>query len=70
MERKGTTYGDFLSSPPSPNLNRFQKKGRVCSVRVENIENPQKRDMRILDLMVDELAKGKDMEKILIKERE
>ena len=40
MERKGTIYGDFLSSPPSPNPNRFQKKGRVCSVRVENIENP------------------------------
>ena len=70
MERKGTTYGDFLSSPPSPNPNRFQKKGRVCSVRVEDIENPLERDMRILDLIVEELAKGKDMEKILIKERE
>ena len=70
MEKNGTSYGEFLSSPPSPNLNRFQKKGRVCSVRVENIENPLERDMRILDLMVDELAKGKDMEKILIKERE
>ena len=42
----------------------------MCSVRVEDIDNPLERDMRILDLMVDELAKGKDMEKILIKERE
>lgn len=57
MERKGTTYGDFLSSPPSPNPNRFQKKGRVCSVRVENIENPLERDMRILDLMVEKRQK-------------
>lgn len=49
------------------NLNREKITGVVCGVRVENIENPLMRDIRYLDKLVDELAKGKAMEKILRK---
>lgn len=43
-------------------------KGVVCGVRVENIEEPLMREIRYLDKLIDELAKGKPMEKILRKE--
>ena len=49
------------------NLNREKITGVVCGVRVENIENPLMRDILYLDKLVDELAKGKAMEKILRK---
>lgn len=49
------------------NPNREKITGVVCGVRVENIENPLMRDIRYLDKLVDELAKGKAMEKILRK---
>ena len=44
---------------------RMKVKGRICGIRVEEIEDPKMRDMRVLDKLVDELAKGKPMEKIL-----
>ena len=47
------------------NLNREKITGVVCGVRVENVENPLMRDIRYLDKLVDELARGKAMEKIL-----
>ena len=47
------------------NPNREKITGVVCGVRVENVENPLMRDIRYLDKLVDELAKGKAMEKIL-----
>jgi hypothetical protein len=43
-------------------------KGRVCGVRVEDIEEPTMREIRYLDKLIDELAQGKAMEKILRKE--
>lgn len=49
------------------NPNREKITGVVCGVRVENIENPLMRDIRYFDKLVDELAKGKAMEKILRK---
>lgn len=49
------------------NPNREKITGVVCGVRVENIENPLMRDIWYLDKLVDELAKGKAMEKILRK---
>ena len=61
------TYGDFFRNMPSPNPNRTLIKGVVCGVRVENIEEPLMRELRYLDKLVDELAKGKPMEKILRK---
>lgn len=47
------------------NPNREKITGVVCGVRVENVENPLMRDIRYLDKLVDELARGKAMEKIL-----
>ena len=50
---------------PAMNPDRKLITGVVCGVRVENIEEPLMQDIRYLDKMVDELAKGKSMEKIL-----
>ena len=49
------------------NPNRGKITGVVCGIRVENIEDPLMREIRYLDKLVDELAKGKAMEKILRK---
>ena len=62
-----TTYGEFFLKAPSPNPARNEIKGVVCGVRVEEIEEPLMREIRYLDKLVDELAKGKTMEKILRK---
>ena len=59
------TYGDFFCNAPCPNPKRTLITGVVCGVRVESVEEPLMREMRYLDKMVDELAKGKPMEKIL-----
>ena len=59
------SYGDFFRQAPEMNLNREKITGVVCGVRVENVENSLMRDIRYLDKLVDELAKGKAMEKIL-----
>lgn len=59
------TYGDFFRQAPAMNPNREKATGVVCGVRVENVENPLMREIRRLDKLVDELAKGKSMEKIL-----
>ena len=53
------------SSGPAPNENRFLIKGRVCGVKVEEIEEPLMREIRYLDKLVDELAKGRPMDAIL-----
>lgn len=58
-------YGTFFEQAPAPNPDRFLVTGVVCGVRVENVEEPLMKEIRILDKMVDELAKGKVMEKIL-----
>jgi len=59
------TYGDFFRHAPAPHPNRSQITGVVCGVRVETVEEPLMREIRYLDKLVDELAKGKPMEKIL-----
>ena len=59
------TYGDFFRNAPAPNPKRTLITGVVCGVRVESVEEELMREMRYLDKMVDELAKGKSMEKIL-----
>ena len=60
-----TTYGEFFTKAPCLNPNRVLIKGSVCSVRVENIEDPLMREIRYLDKLIDELAKGKATDKIL-----
>lgn len=59
------TYGDFFREAPDLNPRRVLIKGSVCGVKIEQIEDPLTRDIRYLDKLVDELAKGKPMEKIL-----
>lgn len=63
------TYGDFFRQAPALNPDRRLIKGTVCGVRVEDIENPLMQEIRYLDKLVDELAKGKKMENILRKQR-
>ena len=58
-------YGDFFRRAPQPNPNRALIKGVVCGVRVEEVEDPLMREIRYLDKLIDELAKGRPMEKIL-----
>lgn len=59
------TYGDFFRGAPAPNPNRSKITGVVCGVRVEAVEEDLMKEIRYLDKLVDELAKGKPMEKIL-----
>lgn len=61
------TYGDFFRRAPMLNENRGLIKGSVCGVKLEEIDDPLMLEMRRLDKLVDELAKGKPMEKILRK---
>lgn len=59
-----TTYGDFFLNAPALNPNRKLIKGVICGIRVEDIEEPLMQEIRYLDKLVDELAKGKAMDKI------
>lgn len=65
LEQSDTTYGDFFRNAPALNPNRTLITGKVCGIRVEEIEDPLMREIRYLDKLVDELAKGKAMEAIL-----
>ena len=58
-------YGEFFQNAPELNENRKKIKDVVCGVRVEEVEEPLMQEIRYLDKLVDELAKGKQMEKIL-----
>jgi hypothetical protein len=64
IDRK-TSFEDFFAQAPRLNPSRDLIKGVVCGVRVEDIEEPLMREIRYLDKLIDELAKGKAMEKIL-----
>ena len=63
-------YGDFFRNAPALNPNRTLIKGVVCGIRVEEIEDPLIREIRYLDKLIDELAKGRAMDKILRKPEE
>jgi hypothetical protein len=63
--QKETDFETFFTTAPRLNPSRALIKGVVCGVRVEEIEEPIMREIRYLDKMVDELAKGKAMDKIL-----
>lgn len=62
---QGNDLETFFAQAPAMNPNRALVKGVVCGVRVEEIEDPLMREVRYLDKLIDELAKGKAMEKIL-----
>lgn len=61
----GSDFRTFFAKAPCIHPNSALIKGVVCGVRVEAVENPLMQKIRFLDKLVDELAKGKSMEKIL-----
>lgn len=63
--KKQTDFETFFKDAPKLNPARSLIKGTVCGVRVEEVEDPKMREIRYLDKLVDELAKGKAIEKIL-----
>lgn len=66
--KKQTNFENFFKQAPKPNPLRKLITGTICGVRVEEIEDKIMREVRYLDKLVDELAKGRPMEKILRKE--
>lgn len=59
------SFEEFFARAPAMNANRVLIKGVVCGVRVEEVEDDLMREIRYMDKLIDELAKGKKMEKIL-----
>ena len=59
------TYGDFFEQAPAMNPRAELIKGKVCGVQVESIEDRMMQKVRWLDKLVDELAKGRPLEKVL-----
>jgi len=65
---KQADFETFFNEAPHLNPSRALIKGVVCGVRVEDIQEPLMQEIRYLDKLIDELAKGKSMDKILRKE--
>ena len=63
--KKETDFETFFADAPKKHPRRRAIKGVVCGVRVEEVKEPLMREIRYLDKLIDELAKGKAMEKIL-----
>lgn len=59
------TYEDFFKQAPHMNPNRVLITGKICGVTIESIEDPMMKEIRYLDKLIDELAKGRPLEKIL-----
>ena len=66
--KQGNDFETFFAQAPAMNPNRSLINGVVCGVHVEEIEDPLMQNIRYLDKLIDELAKGKAMEKILRQE--
>jgi hypothetical protein len=64
---KQTDFENFFTEAPQLNPARALIKGTVCGVRLEDIQDPMMKEIRYLDKLIDELARGKAMEKILRK---
>ena len=62
---KQVDFQTFFTQAPVLHPSRLRITGVVCGVRVEDVEDPLMREIRYLDKLIDELAKGKTMEKIL-----
>lgn len=60
-----STYGAFFENAPCLNENRRRITGSVCGVKLSSIDDPLMLELRYLDKLVDELAKGKPLDKIL-----
>jgi len=66
--KKGTNFETFFTKAPHMNPSRKLITGLICGIRVEEIKEPLMQEIRYLDKLIDELAKGKAMEKILRKQ--
>lgn len=64
MVEDGTDYETFIQQAPQLNPHRTKVTGVICGIRVENMEESVMKEIRYLDKMVDELAKGKTLENI------
>lgn len=62
---RDTDFETFFANAPRPNPSRSMIKGTICGVRLEDIKEPTMQEIRYLDKLIDELARGKAMEKIL-----
>lgn len=69
LEQSTVSYGDFFRKAPVLNPHRTRITGKICGIRVEEIEDPLMREIRCLDKLVDDLSKGKAMEQILRTQR-
>ena len=67
FENSDLSYGDFFRSAPDLNPNRKLITEKICGISVESIEEPLMQEIRYLDKLVDELAKGKSLDKIFRK---
>ena len=65
---KRTDFESFFAEAPAMNPSRSQITGTICGVKIEQIDEPLMREIRYLDKLIDELAKGKAMEKVLRQE--
>ena len=61
----GVTYGDFFRGAPALNPRRTLIRGSICGVRIEQIDDPLMQDIRRLDKLIDDLARGKPLERLL-----
>ena len=64
LEQSDTSYGDFFRNAPAMNPSRSLITGRICGIRVEEINDPLMRDIRYIDKLVDDLAKGRPIDRI------
>lgn len=64
LQSSSITYGDFFRNAPEINPEYENIQGKICNVQVEEISDPTTRIIRVLDLMIDQLAKGKSIDKI------
>ena len=62
-----TTFGEFFAQAPALNPDRTKVTGVICGVRIEDLDDPVTQDVRRLDKLVDEIAKGRPMDKVLRK---
>ncbi|WP_167956207.1 DUF2200 domain-containing protein [Anaerosporobacter faecicola] len=65
LAERHITYREFFQNAPELNENRKQIKGTICGIRIEDIEDPLMKEIRYLDKLIDELAKGKSIDKIV-----
>jgi len=66
IKENSLSYGDFFLQAPKLNEKRLLLKGTICKEKLERIEDPLWRDIRIFDFLVDQLAKGKSLEGLLL----